>query len=441
MTRTLDLPDYAGWMGSDPSSLAVQEQAAKSGWARARLPLSALWRDALCWGIGTLALALWLRIALQGMSATLASLDNCPTWSCDFVRCYLPEARLLGTRAFVLANGWHYPPLLAIVLAPLRHFSVRGATAIWTAVNVTAALVLAYLCAAELRGRSIWARGVAGLGLVAICLPIIHGLKWGQVSMLLCALVVWALARRSRWTGPLVGLAAAIKMYPFAYLLGSVVRRELKALLWAAGTVLGVGVLLPLILLGRTRCLIFARDLFGVFEQPLSWLGAQGLSSTMARWFVDGAHIGLEGSPGPLLVGAPSSASVQVVSWALALCLVTLAARRIWRVREDAALGGALCLVAVTVAMQPSWHHYFSFLPFCQAVVMARAGGRSAALWLALAAAVLTAVPLALLVDAPPAYILYSRWGGTTVAALLCYAALMLAPAKVSSVQAQRAQA
>jgi hypothetical protein len=428
-------------MSSDPSSLAMREQAAKSGWARARLSWSALWRDALCWGIGALALALWLRIALQGMSVTLASLDNCPTWSCDFVRCYLPEARLLGAHAYVLAYGWHYPPLLAIALSPLRHFGVRGATAIWTAVSVAAALVVAYFCAAELRGRSLWARGVAGLGLVAICLPVIHGIKWGQVSMLLCALVVYALVRRSRWTGPLVGLAAAIKMYPFAYLLGSVVRREVKVLLWAAGTVLGVGVLLPLILLGKTRCLIFARDLFGVFEQPLSWLGAQSLSSTMARWFIDGAHIGLEGSPGPLLVGALSSTSVQVVSWALALCLVALAVRRLWRVREDAALGGALCLVAVTLALQPSWHHYFSFLPFCQAVAVARAGGRSAALWLASASVALAVVPLALLVDDPSAYFIYSRWGGTTVAALLCYAALMLAPAKVSSAQAQRAQA
>lgn len=156
----------------------------------------------------------------------------------------------------------------------------------------------------------------------------------------------------------------------------------------------------------------------------MAGLGGQGLLPSLTRWFVDGRHIGWPVNPGPLVARMPPGSTGYVLRLAVVAALVGLGYRRLRDRRLHPSVAAALCLLTVTLALEPSWHHYFTFLPFAQAVALGRARLSPAAGWLALGSWAVSALPLLLLHDLPGIYFQYSAWGGTTVAALLAWAAL-----------------
>jgi alpha-1,2-mannosyltransferase len=128
-----------------------------------------------------------------------------------------------------------YPPFAAMVLLPLE---VLPWTVAWIALygaSLASLAVTLYTVA-----RRVWpdagrpgALSVASLALpVALLLePVLETFKFGQVNLVLMALVtVDCLAVRTRWPrGLLVGLAAAIKLTPAAFVLFFLLRREQRA--------------------------------------------------------------------------------------------------------------------------------------------------------------------------------------------------------------------
>ena len=54
----------------------------------------------------------------------------------------------------------------------------------------------------------------------------LHGLKWGQISIFLVVLTIAGLSKGGRFGGALIGIAAAIKGYPFVYLLHPLLRQK-----------------------------------------------------------------------------------------------------------------------------------------------------------------------------------------------------------------------
>ena len=85
---------------------------------------------------------------------------------------------------------------------------------------------------------------------VASSLPVLHGLKWGQISIFLVVLTIAGLSKGGRFGGALIGIAAAIKGYPFVYLLHPLLRQKATPVLGAAVAFVTLGLLLPLGLLG-----------------------------------------------------------------------------------------------------------------------------------------------------------------------------------------------
>jgi alpha-1,2-mannosyltransferase len=133
-----------------------------------------------------------------------------------------------------------YPPVAAIVLAPLALMPMSAAGTVLTVTSVALAAVVLGLFLRRLAGS------VAGLAwtvawvLPAALLlePVRSTLAYGQVNIVLMALVALdCLTEQPRWPrGALTGLAAAMKLTPAAFVLFFLLRRDWRAAAVAGGS-------------------------------------------------------------------------------------------------------------------------------------------------------------------------------------------------------------
>ncbi|HEX8495819.1 MAG TPA: glycosyltransferase 87 family protein, partial [Actinomycetales bacterium] len=134
-----------------------------------------------------------------------------------------------------LALPFIYPPFAAMVLLPLEMLPWTAAWIALYAVSVSSVAVTLYVVARRLwpEGGRPGALSVASAALpVALVLePVLETVKFGQVNLVLMALVaVDCLAERTRWPrGLLVGIAAAIKLTPAAFVLFFLLRGDRRA--------------------------------------------------------------------------------------------------------------------------------------------------------------------------------------------------------------------
>jgi alpha-1,2-mannosyltransferase len=145
---------------------------------------------------------------------------------------------------------WVYPPFALSVLAPLSLVPFVVGLVLLYAVDLVTIGVVAYLVV-----RRMWPVvdkrvAVAVTAAVLPCTlflePVYSAFGLGQINIVLMGLVaVDCLARETRWPrGLLVGVAAAIKLTPAAFLLFFLVRKDFRAAMTtaitaAAGTVIG----------------------------------------------------------------------------------------------------------------------------------------------------------------------------------------------------------
>ena len=111
-----------------------------------------------------------------------------------------------------------YPPFAAVVMLPLAVLPAQAAAAVWTAASVAAlgAVVVVALREAHLDARG-WLVAALVIGAVALE-PVWQNLSFGQVNLVLMAAVVADLTRpERRFSGVLVGLAAAVKLTPLVF--------------------------------------------------------------------------------------------------------------------------------------------------------------------------------------------------------------------------------
>jgi alpha-1,2-mannosyltransferase len=139
-----------------------------------------------------------------------------------------------------LDNGMHlpylYPPVAIVVLAPFAvvpFWLAGGAFALVTIAAVAVVLVVV-LRALDVRPAAVLVGALLPLALALE--PVRETLYFGQINVLLMALVVAdCLVRAPRWPrGVLVGVAAAVKLTPAAFVLFFLVRGDRRAALTAA---------------------------------------------------------------------------------------------------------------------------------------------------------------------------------------------------------------
>lgn len=188
-----------------------------------------------------------------------------------------------------------YPPFAAILMVPAALIDVERATALWTLVQLPATIVLAWLVMRAHPADRQWSSiGLASrsllvwLGLV-LSHSVSFGIGLGQVSLLLVAVIALDLVVvPARWRGILVGLAAAVKLTPAAFVLYLLVTRQWRAALRAVLAFVAAGAISWLILPAQSwqywTQIIFQSDRIGT----LSWLRNKSLLGFLAHWGIGG---------------------------------------------------------------------------------------------------------------------------------------------------------
>ncbi|HEY5856882.1 MAG TPA: glycosyltransferase 87 family protein [Aldersonia sp.] len=142
----------------------------------------------------------------------------------------------LPLTAFGTPLPFTYPPLAAISFAPMSWMSLTAASTIMTIVSIVAlaASILLTMRSLGITDTALWlSGGAAALGLAFVAEPVFSTLNYGQVNLLLMALVLAdLLPRKTPWPrGLLIGFVAAFKLTPAIFVLYLLLRRDVRAVL------------------------------------------------------------------------------------------------------------------------------------------------------------------------------------------------------------------
>ncbi|NIH78342.1 glycosyltransferase 87 family protein [Amycolatopsis viridis] len=229
-----------------------------------------------------------------------------------------------------------YPPFAAIVFAPLLVIPPDVALAAITVVSVVALGAVVALCFARY-DRRLHVSGGLALAVQAVALfsePVRATLGFGQVNLVLMLLVAVDALGPVRHRGFGVGIAAAVKLTPAAFVLFFLLRKDFRAAARAVGVFAGCALLAwvcaPRASVTYWTQLVFQGDRVG---DP-GYAGNQSLHGTLAR------------------LGAP--AWVWLIAVAVTLVVTVLVMRR-----ADPVVALLACAVGALLASPVSWTHHW----------------------------------------------------------------------------------
>lgn len=345
------------------------EQASSTAVPRVQAaPLLAL--SAAAAGCSVLGL-IWLR----GVGASLGALDHQPGLLVDF-GIYLDQVRGLQRAELYLAPHWLYPPLSAAALLGFGALSTGAARMIWAGLQLLACAWLALACTRQLPSLAKPLRYAAGVGLTVSSLPVLHCVKWGQLSLLVLLLCVFALERRDRIGAWLLGAAAGLKVYPLLYAAARLARGDWRFGLHLLAATLVFGVVVPALLLGPLLTLVM---LGRVVELAHNELGAalsvshHTLPALIARCFAPASE--LAGARGPLLFALPAVVRAALAA-ACVLALIAVTWLRTRKLDVSHPLTLSSVLLCFSLIVRPGWVHYFVATPLALAVLLEHAHKR-----------------------------------------------------------------
>ncbi|GHB39547.1 hypothetical protein GCM10010377_32930 [Streptomyces viridiviolaceus] len=147
-------------------------------------------------------------------------------WVHDGGRLY--DYRVPGT-----AYGFTYPPFAALAMLPMALLGLGAAVAVTLVLNLAALTLVLRILVGPARRRLGWYGCALGACSLALFEPLRDTVSFGQVNVLLLALVLtdgWLLATgRGRWAGVGIGLAAAVKLTPALFIVLLLLARRWRA--------------------------------------------------------------------------------------------------------------------------------------------------------------------------------------------------------------------
>jgi alpha-1,2-mannosyltransferase len=248
--------------------------------------------------------------------------------------------------------GFTYPPISAIVMSPLAMVPARVAGILITAITLGLLLSVVALflrTAGVAAGGRSWRLAALLLPVAALFEPLRTNLAYGQINVILMALVAfdcllpatwWRIAGRPvGWPrGALVGLAAALKLTPAIFVLYFVARRQWRAAVTSIASffvVTGLGVLCaPQDSHEYWTKMVFDTGRIG----PLVFAGNQSLNGFLYRtrltgnaehdaWLAVAAVVGLIGV---VAVFRAARANRQLLALSLTACTTLLVSPVSW---------------------------------------------------------------------------------------------------------------
>src|SRR5690349_2455784 len=189
-----------------------------------------------------------------------------------------------------LRGAWFvYPPFATVVLAPFAWlgFDVAKFALLALSIGVLALIAWRIMRLAGFRADRRLAVMSAALAVIAIDLePVQATLWWGQVNVLLMAMVMLDLLRpaQARWRGIGLGLAAGIKLTPLVFLPYLLLTRQWRASATAALT-FGATAMVTWPLLPRDSAWFWSHLGDTTHISRLDHLANQSINGFLARYF------------------------------------------------------------------------------------------------------------------------------------------------------------
>lgn len=236
-----------------------------------------------------------------------------------------------------------YPPVSALLFTGFALVPWDVAVALVTVLSLLALAGVAVLVVPRRTAVAVAAVVAGGMLLEPVRLT----LGFGQINLILMVLVVLdCLLPRTRWPrGLLIGLAAAVKLTPFACLLFFVARRQWRPVLTAAGGFAAATTVAWVLAPGDTPAYLFA-----VLDDPariggLTYTGNQSLNGFWHR----------------LGLGDTLTTALWLVSALLVVAVAWYAARRAHT--EGDRLGALLAASIAGLLVSPvSWSHHWVWI-------------------------------------------------------------------------------
>ena len=237
-----------------------------------------------------------------------------------------------------------YPPVAAVLLAPLTVLPIGLLHVVWTLSTVVLAFGVLHVLMSRLGIRTARMTPLLLLAPALLLEPIRGTLGFGQINMVLVALVVadctGVIPRRFRGVG--IGIAAAIKVTPAAFGLLLLLRKDYPSVVRSAGAfilaaVIG-GAFAP-----QDSALFWTTVFFDTNRAGAPWYGPnQAITGPLTR-------LGLTGAP-------------ATIAWILgAVLIVAAASYAAWhftRAGEHIAALGVIALASLLAAPFAVSHHW-----------------------------------------------------------------------------------
>lgn len=296
-----------------------------------------------------------------------------------------------------------YPPLAAISFAPFAWLPLPAASAAITLTTLVLLIASTVMVLTRLNVwphttvtsepawlRRCWLAAAVVAPSVTYLEPIRSNFEFGQINVVLMTLVIAdCVPRRTPWPrGILLGLAIAVKLTPAVFLLYFLLRRDVRTLLWTAGST---------IIATLAGFALAARDSKEYWTETVRNTDRIGTATLNTNQNIAGVLARLGLSEGP-----------RFVLWVLAcfavLALTVWAARRALHVAtgnpDEADTSSMLALICVAmfglVVSPVSWsHHWVWTLPALLVTTITAYRRRSALL------AVVTVAGIALMIWTP----------------------------------------
>jgi len=298
------------------------------------------------------ALALYAIVLVQGgwyhqdldayLAAGRAVLNGQPLYD-PFLHHPLPDP--------ALRPAYIYPPVFALLVAPLALLSRAAANVVWLLIGQAALAAALFITLRRLR-PPVWAL-TAILCATATFYPLWIDAVQGQANLLVLLLVTAGMAgilQGKPAFGAALGVGAALKLTPLILLAWLILDRRFREAGWMLAAFIGVTAAAALLRFGDT--LIFFRQVLPALAQGTAIYANQSLQGVVAR----------------VATSNPYTRPWAVVPWASVVALILIvAAMGLWffRTRHQPALLRAVAfLPLLPLASSVSWpHHLVILLP------------------------------------------------------------------------------
>ena len=252
----------------------------------------------------------------------------------------------LYTEDFPTSSGFRfiYPPFAAVLFAPMAWVSTHLLQTVWAVLNIAAVWWILRTTLDRLAVGNPGRLSILVLGPALLLEPVRENFAFGQVNILLMALVVADCLRATpaRLRGAFVGLAAAIKLTPAGYALALLARRDRTAVLTAVATFV-VSAAVAFLLLPRDSAHFWATEFFRDDRAGgHDFSRNQALTGPLAR-------LGLDGTLKDV-IWLTAAAAIAVASF--------WAARRFARSGEHVVSLGVVALAVLLAAPFAVNHHW-----------------------------------------------------------------------------------